>query len=178
MAYFADDIIKVGISHAKRGNARLLEQGALSAIILDTFPTAHIARHYEERIAALPGIYETVQLSKKIAKFGDTHNPDSATAALIAVKTTAEDALKVSFTGSSAQHFTDLYFPSEQLNLSNAYDCSTDHTVSGKVIGIVGSVLICRQQDTPVFLPLKKYIGFRTTLILEEVPLNLTAHKI
>lgn len=178
LAYFADDIIKVGISHAKRGNARLLEQGALSAIILDTFPTAHVARHYEEQIAALPGIYETVQLSKKIAKFGNTHNPDSATAALVAVKATIEDALGVSFTGTSAQHFTDLYFPSKQLNLSNAYDCSSDHVVSGKVIGMIGSVLICWQQDTPIFLPLKKYIGFRTILTLEEVPLELPAQQI
>lgn len=178
LAYFADDIIKVGISHAKRGNARLLEQGALSAIILDTFPTAHIARHYEERIAALPGIYETVQLSKKIGKFGDTHDPGTAAATLMAVKTAIEDILKVSFAGTSAQHFTNLYFPNKQPNLSNTYDCSIDHTVSGKVIGMIGSVLICWQQDTSVFLPLKKYVGFRTILTLEEVPLELPAQQI
>jgi hypothetical protein len=178
LAYFAENIIKVGISHAKRDNARLLEQGARSALILDTFPSAHIARHYEERIAALPGIYETVQLGKKIAKLDHIHSPEAAATTLLATKEGIEDVLKVSFTNTLVQHFNSLYFPDKHPNLGNAYDCSTDHIISGKVIGMIGTVLICWQQDTPVFLPLKKYTGFRMTLTLEETPLDLPAQQI
>lgn len=65
LAHFGGTTTKVGISYANRGRARLLEQGARSALILETFPTAHIARNYEARIAALPGIAETLQLRKK-----------------------------------------------------------------------------------------------------------------
>lgn len=178
LAYFADDIVKVGISHAKRGNARLLEQGARSAIILDTFASAHIARHYEERIATLPGIYETVQLGKKITTLSQHHDPNAATTKLIEAKANIEDVLKVSFANTTVQHFTSLYFPDKQPNLGNAYDCRINHIVSGKVIGMLGSILICWQQDTPVFLPLKKYTGFHVTLAHEEIPLELPAQQI
>jgi hypothetical protein len=43
LAHFGPGITKVGISHAARGNRRLLEQGARSAIILDTFPAAQLS---------------------------------------------------------------------------------------------------------------------------------------
>ncbi len=65
LARFGTNTLKVGISYAKRGNSRLLEQGARDALILDTFPSAHIARQYEAKIAALPNVVETVQLQTK-----------------------------------------------------------------------------------------------------------------
>src|SRR5690606_36329769 len=67
LAHFAPGLVKVGISYAGRGRGRLLEQGARSALILDTFPTAAIARQYEAKIASMPGIAETMLVGKKIA---------------------------------------------------------------------------------------------------------------
>lgn len=64
LARFGKGVVKVGISHAKRERSRLLEQGARDALILETFPSAHIARQYEAKIAAMSDIAETLQLRK------------------------------------------------------------------------------------------------------------------
>jgi len=66
LAYFAPEVIKVGISQEERGIRRLLEQGARLALKLETFSSALIARQYEARIARLEGIMETVAASKKL----------------------------------------------------------------------------------------------------------------
>lgn len=178
LAYFADNLIKVGISHAQRGKARLLEQGARSALILETFPTAHIARHYEERIAALPGICEMVQLPKKIDALTAPHNQSAARQRLLMTCQTIEEALGVSFGGNQPEHLDPLYFPDTQPQFTDAYNCTPDHIISGTVTGMLGSLLFCAHQDTPVFLPLKKYVGYPLTLSHSETTLDLPARQI
>lgn len=177
LAYFADDLVKVGISYAQRGNARLLEQGARSALILDTFPTAHIARHYEAKIAALPRICETLQLAKKIAQLEKLHDPSKAIATLTETRDRIEQALKVDFSKNDVQHFDDTYFPTTQPKFADAYNCTADHIISGQTIGMLGSLLFCYHQDTPVFLPLKKYVGYKVTVTNTESPLSLPAQQ-
>lgn len=173
LAYFADDIVKVGISHAARGNSRLLEQGARSALVLDTFPSAHIARHYEAQIAALPGICETVQVQKKIATLSQPHDATAAEKKLHETRTHLEELLKVDFARNNSFHPDVIYFPEGLPRLENAHNCIDNHFVSGKAIGMLGSLLFCLHQDTSVFLPLKKYVGYRLTLSYDETPIEL-----
>jgi hypothetical protein len=177
LAYFADNVIKVGISYAARGNSRLLEQGARSAVLLDTFPTAHIARHYEAKIAELPNIYETIQLSKKIVHLNTPQDHQQASIRLTETRKYIEDSLKIEFAKNNVEHFDATYFPNKQPNLASPFDCSTDHRISGKIVGMLGSLLFCEYQDVPVFLPLKKYIGYRATIADTETPLNLPAQQ-
>ena len=66
LAYFASNVIKVGISQEERGIRRLLEQGARLAVKLETFSSALIARQYEAKISKLDGIAETLPASKKM----------------------------------------------------------------------------------------------------------------
>ena len=66
LAYFAPEVIKVGISQEERGIRRLLEQGARLALKLETFASALIARQYEAKISALDGIVETMPIHKKL----------------------------------------------------------------------------------------------------------------
>lgn len=66
LAYFAPNVIKVGISQEERGIRRLLEQGARLAIKLETFSSALIARQYEAKISKLDGIVETLPVHKKM----------------------------------------------------------------------------------------------------------------
>ena len=66
LAYFAPKVIKVGISYAGRGLARLYEQGARMAMVLETFDSANLARTYEAKISALDGFCEAVNTSKKM----------------------------------------------------------------------------------------------------------------
>lgn len=177
LAYFADDTVKVGISYAQRGKSRLLEQGARSALILDTFPTAYIARQYEAKIAALSGISETVQLSKKISHLQRPHDHQNARVTLDTSRKQVEEVLKVAMSKNDIQHFDGIYFPGTLPKLSEAYNCSSDHIISGKTVGMLGSLLFCHHQDTPVFLPLKKYVGNKVTITKTETRLNLPAQQ-
>jgi hypothetical protein len=177
LAYFADNLVKVGISYAKRGNARLLEQGARSALILDTFPTAHIARHYEAKIAAMAGISETLQLAKKISLLSEHHDPKQAKRTLETTRSRIEEALNVRFTPNEVQSFDTTYFHATPPRLATTYDCSPHHFISGQVIGMLGSILLCYQQETPVLLALKKYIGHKVTLSYTETPIDLPAQQ-
>jgi hypothetical protein len=177
LAHFGKGIVKVGISFAGRGNSRLLEQGARSALILDTLPTALIARQYEAQIASLPDIAETIQLRKKIASFNLPYDKMSAQQELLAQREVIESILGKQFAKNDVLHLDPLFFPSNVPQLSNAYDCSDRHIISGEVAGMLGTILFCSQQDTSLFLPLKKRIGYKVTLRGDETPITLPAQQ-
>lgn len=178
LAHFGPGTVKVGISHAARGNSRLLEQGARSAIILETFPSAHIARQYEAKIAALPGIAETIQLRKKIASLAQQYDTKAAAAELAEVKQAVERAIGSAFKQEEILHLDNVFFPNSRPALSDAYDCTDHGFISGKVTGMLGSILFCDHQDTPVFLPLKKLIGYNVTLSDKEDTIPMPARQI
>ena len=178
LAWFGKDVVKVGISYAARGNGRLLEQGARSALVLDTFPSAHIARQYEAQIAALPNIVETVQLRKKIELLAHKPDTDEAEKELLAARTRIEERLTVTFTRNDPLHLDKTYFPAGMPDLSDSFDCSPHYMISGTMTGALGSLFFCRQQDTPLFLPMKKYVGYRFTLTHEVTPIDPPARQI
>lgn len=177
LAYFDAGTIKVGISHAARNNSRLLEQGARSALILDIFPTAHIARHYESKIAALPGIAETVQLRKKISGLSFPYNQTAAANTLKEIRHNIERQLAITFSLNDVQHFDSVFFPSGTPILAEVIDTADQHIISGKIIGMLGSLLFYEQKDVTLFLPIKKYVGYSVVVSREEVTINLPARQ-
>lgn len=177
LAHFGPSVMKVGISYAGRGKARLLEQGARSALVLDTFPTANVARSYESKIAALSGVAETVQLKKKITELQKPYDAAAATRELTNAQAFIEGQLQASFAKNDPLHFDPLYFPSAALPLSEAFDCSDQSLISGRAAGMLGTLLFCLYQDVPVFLPLKKYVGYRVRLSHGEMPIALPARQ-
>jgi hypothetical protein len=178
LAHFGRGIIKVGISRAARQHSRLLEQGARSAVILDTFPTAHIARQYEAQIAALPGIAETLQIRKKISALTEPYSINDAVEELSLTREMVESTLAKTFSKNSARSFDEVYFASAKPQLSDSVETTDHDMISGKTIGMLGSFLFCEQQDTPLFLPLKKYTGYKLTLSYDETPITLPARQI
>lgn len=169
LAYFGGNLIKVGISHAARGNSRLLEQGARAAIILDTFPTAHIARQYEARIAALPGIAETVAMRQKINALPLTYTPE----ALATTKANIEASINVSFNGNELLQFDNRYFPTATPDLSDIVTTTDQRCIAGEAVGLLGSLLCCRQQDATLIFPLKTFVGYTVTLAHSSTDLDL-----
>jgi len=178
LAHFGPKTTKVGISHAARGRTRLLEQGARSALILETFPTAHIARSYEARIAALPGIAETLQLRRKIDLFGHPYQQSAGEQALKAAQRQAEAALGVTFDSAELHHLDAQFFPSKSIQLADAYDTSSHARISGTVTGMFGSFLFTDQEGEPLFIPIKKYTGFPVLLSYKFHPLELPARQV
>lgn len=177
LAHFGTGTVKVGISHAKRGNGRLLEQGARSAIILETFPTAHIARQYEAKIAALPSIAETIQLRKKIQSLSATYADAAAKQELATTREMIEKTLGLRFANQEPLHLTNTFFPDDTPDLTAAHDATNDLKISGKCTGMLGSLLFCHYQDTPIFLPLKKFVGHKIALYHSEIPITLPARQ-
>ena len=177
LAHFGPGIIKVGISYTARERSRLLEQGARSALILDAFPTAHIARQYEARIAALPHIVETIQLRKKIATLAKEYDAKVARRELHEMRTSIQTALNVTFTKNDPMVLDPVYFPGVQPVFGDAYDTTDQHLISGSVIGMLGSLLFCTQHEGILFLPLKKYVGYKLTLTYEETLVTLPARQ-
>jgi hypothetical protein len=161
LAHFGPGVMKVGISHAKRGHARLLEQGARSALILEELPSAHIARQYEAKIAVLPGITESIQLRKKLHLALTPYDAATARHELLAAQQRIETTAGVAFNKSELLTFDSCYFPDELPDLSAAHSTTPQHHISGRAAGLLGSILFCTQQTTVFYLPLKKYIGYR-----------------
>jgi uncharacterized protein DUF2797 len=177
LAYFGKGIIKVGISHAARGNARLLEQGARYALILEIFPSAHIAREYEAKIANIPGIVETIQLRKKIDLLKQSLIANDAESELTATRNHVETTLGITFTKNHVQSLDKRFFPAIRPDFAMAYDCSDQHVISGTTIGMLGSLLFCQNEDDSVFIPLKKYIGYKVSLSHEQISLIIPARQ-
>jgi hypothetical protein len=179
LAYFGPSIIKVGISHAKRGNARLLEQGARAALILETFPTAMLARQYEAQIANLENIAETIQLRKKQQLLSTiTHDHDLARGELLATKEHIQSRLGVTFKNTDVLGFDNVFFPTGLPKLTDSVDCTEQKKISGKALGMIGSILFCTYNGTLVHLPIKKLIGYPVELRFAPTELSLPAQQI
>lgn len=160
LAYFGGDLIKVGISHAARGNNRLLEQGARMAIILDTFPTAIIARQYEAKIAAMSGICETVATRQKLTALPTACDADKLRAMLARIRS----QLQVDFNASDVLHHDALFFPNGTPNLATITDVTSQAIASGNIIGSLGSLLVFTQHDNNFLLPVKKFVGYKVSI--------------
>lgn len=178
LAHFGKGIVKVGISYASRGYARLLEQGARSALILDTFPTAHIARQYEATIASIPGIVETVQLRKKIIAMSEEYNQEAALNELREAKAHIEKTLVKTFSHHTPLAFNTTYFPQRPPDLQASFETTDQAMISGKMIGMLGTLLFCDQQETPLFLSLKKYTGYAFTFEHSETFIPLPPRQL
>lgn len=177
LARFGKGVIKVGISYAKRERSRLLEQGARDAIVLDTFPSAHIARQYEAKIAAMPNIAETLQLRKKLSLIEQPYDHNEGKNELEATKRAIEDALKVDFGGSDIISLDPVFFPGGTPNLAESFNASEQHLLTGTVSGSLGSLLFCHYNDTPVYLPVKKYVGYPVKISYDISSLTLPARQ-
>lgn len=172
LAHFGAGVVKVGISHAKRGHARLLEQGARSALILDKLPSAHIARQYEAQIAKLPGVAESIQVRKKIQLALTAYDAAAASTELHQLKNTIESKLTARFSGNEVILFDSIYFPKKHPQLDYAHSIDERGIISGVGVGMMGSLLFCQQQDELYFIAMKKYVGYNLKITDRITPIQ------
>lgn len=176
LAHFAPGVVKVGITHSRRGIARLLEQGARTAMVLETFPTALIARQYEARIAALPGVVEHLRSAQKLTLLQQPYDTDKGKTELESKIRDTQTALNISLE-SALFHNLNSYYVDTMPSLSGAYDTSSQQAISGEVIGMIGTTLITNYQDEYIVLPLKQYVGYMVTVSKNLTPLDLPARQ-
>lgn len=97
---------------------------------------------------------------------------------LLATKTRIEDDLKVSFANSEVINLDSIFFPNQAPDLSQSFCSMEQNVISGNVIGSLGTLLFCDYQSTPVYLPIKKYVGYRAQLSFEPLDITLPAKQI
>ncbi len=173
LAYFAPDHIKVGISFAGRGQSRLLEQGARAALVLETFPTALIARQYEADIARLDGIYEHLSARKKRALWASSYSTEAALQQLDAALKRVSSTLGVTFADTLFIDCDSAYFFTAPPPLDDVVSRNTDAMISGDVVGCIGTELIAKNDSRLLSLNLKKFIGYPVELSSTIEPISL-----
>ncbi len=176
LAYMGDNYIKVGISWAERGNRRLLDQGARSALILETFPTALIARQYEASIATLPNIHETTPTRTKLQLLAHPHDNSTAEQALNEARTVIEQTLKTTFQGSDIIHL-DTHYYANNSPVSN-FTTLTEPLISGQTTAIIGDIMFMQHDDRTVALPLRRFTGYKASFDTSITPLDLPAEQV
>ena len=174
LAHFAPGVVKVGISWAERGIRRLLDQGARSALIIKTFPTADIARQYEAKTAALPGIAETLQVRQKHQYLKRPYDAGAGAQELRAARDRLIREVGMTPEDNEPIHLDRYYVDNNPLHPQNLVDITNGTSISGTCIGMVGSVLIMEQDELQYTLPLGKLTGYYATLS-HDVTKNDTA---
>lgn len=165
LAYFSPTCIKVGIASQKRAPLRLLEQGALAAFIIKTFPDAYQARALEEKIShSGHGIVEGVTTATKIDMFcTQKYDPKIA-------NETLQRYLKL-LGLSPESSFIDLY-PTYFYNNNYSFvhtdkSKAKSNEISGEAVGMLGDIVVIRKKDKffpiDVFYPisLKQFISYQ-----------------
>ena len=177
LAYFAPNVIKVGISQEERGIRRLLEQGARLAIKLETFSSALIARQYEAKISKLDGIVETLPVSKKMELIKLPFDRAAGERELRQKLLEIEQKIGVSFPKSELIPCED-YFQTAGVDLSRVVlmkDCSQ---LVGHVRSVIGSIVITDYGGQLLAYNIKKLIGYRAQKADREIELDLPTEQL
>ncbi len=169
LAHFGPGVIKVGITWAERGIKRLLEQGARCALIVKTFPTASVARHYEAKASKLPGIAETIQHRAKHKLLIQPYNAVLGTQELLSAEQQLIEAIGVDTEGNQPEYLDRYYIGSNLLKVNKLINlCQEETSASGIVIGMLGGLLIFEQASMQFAFPLNNWRGYRIQLSYEE----------
>ena len=177
LAYFAPNVIKVGISQEERGIRRLLEQGARLAIKLETFSSALIARQYEAKISKLDGIVETLPVYKKLELIKQAFNRADGERELRQKLLEIEQKIGVSFPKSELIPCED-YFQTAGVDLPRVVlmkDCSQ---LVGHVCSVIGSIIITDYGGQLLAYNIKKLIGYRAQKVDREIELDLPTEQL
>ena len=177
LAYFAPNVIKVGISQEERGVRRLLEQGARLAIKLETFSSALIARQYEAKISKLDGIVETLPVYKKLELIKQAFNRADGERELRQKLLEIEQKIGVSFPKSELIPCED-YFQTAGVDLSRVVLMKNCSQLVGRVRSVIGSIVITDYDGQLLAYNIKKLIGYRAQKVDREIELDLPTEQL
>lgn len=171
LAHFGADTFKVGMTHARRGIQRLLEQGARIGLLLARFPDAHQARALEERLARELGVSETVRSARKRHLLGAPFVPAAVRRELLAV---AEQARRLEPGVALQPELVELdrYYGGSALFASAMTDLSETAplSISGRCVGMIGDVLVTVQGGQHYMLSIGDMVCRRVRLTGREQP--------
>jgi hypothetical protein len=169
LAHFGPGVIKVGISWSNRGVRRLLDQGARSALIIKEYGSATLARQYEAKVAKLEGIIETLQAKAKYSLLTRPYDAEAGMRELIAARERLQDEAGITPDNNAPQTLDAYYFGDNIFTPADLVPL-TDHKISGRNLGIIGSAYVAEQNGTPYFLSLNNLAGYQVSIRQAEEP--------
>jgi hypothetical protein len=177
LAHFAPGVIKVGISWAERGIRRLLDQGARSAIIIKTYPTADVARQYEAKAASLSGIAETLQVRQKHQYLKRPYDAAAGADELRIARDRLAREVGVRPDDNQPLYLDSYYVDNHPLHPQDIVEISNSDSISGICVGMIGSVLVMEQDGLQYTLPLAKLTGYNAALSYDVTKNDAAPHQ-
>lgn len=177
LAHFAPGVIKVGISQGSRGARRLLEQGARAALELEVFPTAAIARQYEERISRGMSVAENINTSRKKEFIKLPFDQKQAEGELRGMLEGIEELLGVSFSKAKLID-TNQHFFIREIDPSKIQIVEDKRYLAGEIIGVVGRLAIAEYGDSLVAYDLKGLVGYQAKEASAPIELDLPSEQL
>ena len=159
LAYFGPGVVKVGIALQKRVLKRWLEQGARAVMILQTTKDAYQARELEAQVSETLHIPERITVAKKKQLLHVPYRWEEAALALAEHQEAIAQALLLQEAAHDAvQDLQPHYFPVIQPQpLLDAGQ--RQQSVAGRVVGMVGDLVVYEAGGRFWMSALKKYIG-------------------
>jgi Protein of unknown function (DUF2797) len=169
LAHFGAGTFKVGMTHARRGVHRLLEQGARMGVLLARFADAYRARALEERISRELGVPETVRGTRKRHLLGAPFSPSAVRTELEVlveqVRCTDPDLdLNPEFVELDPYYGGSALFESALTDLSETEPL----TISGRCVGMIGDILVADQAGQRFLLSVGALVSRRVRLTRGE----------
>ena len=177
LAYFAPEVIKVGISQGERGIRRLLEQGARLALKLETFSSALIARQYEAKIARLEGIVETMPIHKKLELIKQPFERADSEKKLQQKLLEIEQKIGVSFPKVKLITCED-YFHTTGVDLTRVVLMKDQNQLAGRVRSIIGPILITDYDGQLLAYNVKKFIGYQAQTVDGAIDIEIPSTQL
>lgn len=140
----------------------MLDQGARSALIIKTYPTATLARQYEAKVAALPGIAETLQQKTKHKLLGFTYDAANGATELNAARERLVQNCGI-VPDNHQPVLLDAYYLAD-CSLQQPIILQGEQHISGKCLGMIGSTLIVEQNNQQYGLCVSKFTGYSLSL--------------
>lgn len=162
---FGVGALKVGMTHAPRRLARLLEQGARLGAVIASFPNADAARELEASIVAELGVAESVRAARKRQLLGVPLALDAARAELaasierVAAHHPGVDA-RAPIAALDRYYFGAAALPGTLTDLSE----TLPHCISGRCLGLIGDVLVVSQGARHFMLSIGDSVASRVRL--------------
>jgi len=166
LAYFSETIFKVGITNKHRQFDRWLEQGARVSTVIFHCKDAYEARDLEVKVSNLLQIPEVIRKKTKSDLINFKIDPIKLEKQVTEAKEKINAGLDVSCENSKV-HFLDQYYnPLEKVITKDIIDLSENKPlmISGKIIGLFGSILVLENQGHQFKVLLGKLIGHRVII--------------
>ena len=179
LANFQKGETKVGISNSRRAQTRLLEQGARSAVVVLEYPDAYEARAAEASIGNELGLTETAKKTTKRQWINQPYDEIEAKGELMELRQDIGRQMGLPVVTNDIMHLDRHYLDKNRLVLPIEDLSDSDPlTISGRIVGMIGEVLIVEQLQRLFMVSLSKIVAHLVEISTEIVPCKSAPRQI